>query len=132
MGNLRIIVADDHPEFRILLAHMLRQHFKVVCVVEDGKSLVEAACWHHPDLIVSDVYMPGLTGPEAMKELSARGERIAFVLISAELNVEVPPPGSFVEKSALCTELVPAIHAAASGKTYDSRQPRLFFPDHPD
>ena len=125
MGKLRIIIADDQPDMLEALTFMLQRDFEVVCAVEDGRSLVEAACSQHPNVIVSDIRMPGLTGPEAMKELCARGEKIFFVLISADQDFPAPPTWSFVAKTDLFSELVPAIHAAASGQVYHSGRGRL-------
>jgi DNA-binding NarL/FixJ family response regulator len=82
--KLRVLVADDHEAMRGALVSVLRFEFSVVSIVADGKSLVDAALALSPDVIVSDVSMPVSSGPEAMKELSARGCRIPFVLVSLD------------------------------------------------
>jgi DNA-binding NtrC family response regulator len=125
VGKLRIIVAEDDPDMRTALVFLLRHAFEIVDVVEDGRSLVESACSRHPEVIVSDIRMPGLTGPEAMLELSARGEKIPFVLVSADHDFIRPPTWSFVGKTVISSELVAAIHAVASGRNYDSHRNRF-------
>jgi DNA-binding NtrC family response regulator len=125
VGKLRIIIAEDDPDMRTALVFLLRHEFEIVDVVEDGRSLVESACSRNPQVIVSDIRMPGLTGPEAMLELSARGEKIPFVLVSGDDDFIGPPTWSFVGKTVISSELVVAIRAAASGRNYDSRRNRF-------
>jgi DNA-binding NarL/FixJ family response regulator len=121
---LRIIVAEDDPDMRTALVFLLRRQFEILDVVEDGRNLVESACSRHPQVIVSDIRMPGLTGPEAMLELTARGEEIPLVLVSGDHDFVGPPTWSFVGKTVVFSELVAAIQAAASGRNYDSRRNR--------
>jgi DNA-binding NarL/FixJ family response regulator len=56
---LRVLLADDNPQ----------PHFKVVGSVPDGHTLTEAAAELRPGIIVTDLAMPVLNGPEAAKEL---------------------------------------------------------------
>ena len=84
MHKLRVLIADDHEAMRRLLVTILSVQFTVVSAVPDGKSLVEAALALAPDVIVSDVSMPQMNGPQSMKELRAKGHDIPFVLISID------------------------------------------------
>lgn len=70
MNKLRVLVADDHDEMRWAIVKTLLGHVDVVGAVANGRNLVEAAIVLQPDVIVSDVSMPMLTGPEAMNELT--------------------------------------------------------------
>ena len=58
----RVILADDHPAILEDLQTLLKQEFEVVATVGDGNALVAAAETLAPDVIVTDIAMPGLNG----------------------------------------------------------------------
>jgi DNA-binding NarL/FixJ family response regulator len=120
VGKLKLLVADDHELMLRELILFLSCEFEVVAAVSDGLGVVISALALNPDVIVSDICMPGLTGPEAMAELNARGLRIPFVFVSA-CSSFMEPSASFVAKTNMWEELMPAIRAAASSRAYHSR-----------
>lgn len=69
MRRLRIVLADDHPQILTLLQTLLEPDYKVVGTAEDGQSLLAAAQALRPDLVLTDVDMPVLSGIEAVREL---------------------------------------------------------------
>ena len=125
MRKLRVLIADDHERVLLAIVQLLSNDFKIVGVAGDGEQLVDSAISLNPDVIVTDVAMPLLSGPEAMKQLSARGYDIPFVLVS------VNPFGAdewirqgasaFIDKCDIAHELVPAVYSAAHGHIYVSR-----------
>jgi DNA-binding NarL/FixJ family response regulator len=123
-----VLIADDHADARRLIQEVLRDRFDVVGAVEDGRRLIDAAIQLRPDVIVSDVNMGVLGGPDAMAELRNAGHDIPFVLISVEtLNVEErirEGAKGFVDKRDLAEELAPAIHSVFQGSIYLSRGAR--------
>ena len=67
---LRIAVADDEPDMRDYLKRVLeRLGHTVVGPVEDGLKLVELCRKSRPDLVITDVRMPGLNGDQALREI---------------------------------------------------------------
>ena len=64
-----ILVADDNEELVEYIADELRKHFKRVLIVHDGQTAYQIACDENPDIIVSDVMMPGLNGYELCKAI---------------------------------------------------------------
>jgi DNA-binding NarL/FixJ family response regulator len=69
---IRVLIADDHPLFRVGLAHALRARgFEVVAEAENGRNAVDLARTHRPELAVLDVRMPELDGIEACRLLCA-------------------------------------------------------------
>jgi DNA-binding NarL/FixJ family response regulator len=65
----RILLADDHPEVLEALRFTLDELGEVVGMVGDGQALVEAARLLEPDLIITDISMPGMNGLEATRAL---------------------------------------------------------------
>lgn len=121
MRKVRVLIADDHRGMRSTIVRVLSSEFKIVGVAGDGEELVDSAIALNPDVIVSDIYMPLLSGPGALKELGARGYDIPFVLVSVDpYGIEEflrQGAAAFVEKCDMGTALVPAVHSAALGYT---------------
>ena len=125
MSKLRVLIADDNEDARRLIFRLLSSKFEIVGSVANGRQLVDAATALHPDVIVSDICMPIVTGPEAMRELKTTGLDIPFVLISVNLveAEELVQEGAtaFVDKVDMGYELASAVRAASSGQSYFSR-----------
>ena len=58
----RVLLADDHGENSELLCRLLAAEFDVIGQVQDGLALVTAAEALVPDVIVTDISMPGMDG----------------------------------------------------------------------
>jgi DNA-binding NarL/FixJ family response regulator len=114
-----------------MISRVLVDHFDVVGAVADGASLVRAAIELHPDVIVSDIAMPLLTGPEAMNELKSRSHGVPFVLVTGDPSyVErwiEQGAVSIVDKIDIGYELIPAVRSAVAGEIYLSRGVRSHF-----
>lgn len=125
MRKLRVLIADDHPGMRSAVVQVLSNDFKIVGVAGDGEQLVDSAISLSPDVIVSDIYMPHLSGPAALKELRARGYDFPCVLVSTDPfgadEFVRQGASAFVEKCDMLHELAPAVHSAALGHAYVSR-----------
>lgn len=82
----RILLADDHPMMLAGLRKLLEQEHEVVDAVTDGPALVAAAERWHPDLVITDVEMPGFNGIEATRRLQAvlPGLKVLILSIHAE------------------------------------------------
>src|SRR5712672_1063457 len=125
MRKPRVLIADDHEQIRSFIVQLLSDDFKIVGVACDGEELVDSAISLNPDVIVTDINMPFLSGPEALKELSARGYDIPFVLVSmnrfgADEFIR-QGASAIVDKLDIAHELAPAVHSAAIGHIHVSR-----------
>ncbi|MBF0328358.1 MAG: response regulator [Nitrospirae bacterium] len=65
----KILIVEDNPKNRKLMADILRHYSFDVIEAEDGAKGIEAAKKHIPDLIFMDIQMPGISGFEAIKAL---------------------------------------------------------------
>jgi DNA-binding NarL/FixJ family response regulator len=124
-AKLRILIADDHEQCRWAMAHLLCVECDVVAAVSDGRKLVDAAMSLLPDVIVSDISMPLLTGIQAMEELHAKGYEIPFVLVTTA-NVGAADyikrgAMAFVNKVDMGHDLMIAVFSAALGQVCFSR-----------
>ena len=62
MRHPTVLLADDHVVFTDGIVRILKERFDVVGTVTDGGSIVEATCRLRPDVIVTDISMPRLSG----------------------------------------------------------------------
>jgi DNA-binding NarL/FixJ family response regulator len=83
----RVLIVDDQPAFRRVLAQLLRQAgLRVVGEAGDiaqAEALVRA---NPPDLAVVDVMLPGVDGLEGTARLRALAPGLRVILVSAHLN----------------------------------------------
>ncbi|MGC4094607.1 MAG: ATP-binding protein [Polyangiaceae bacterium] len=79
-----ILVADDNADMRDYIERLLGNAYRVVCVA-DGAEALRVATKRHPDLVLSDVMMPGLDGFEFLRALraDARTQPVPVILLSA-------------------------------------------------
>jgi DNA-binding NarL/FixJ family response regulator len=71
MGNLRLLVADDHDVVRKGARVLLEEQpgWEVVAEASDGPEAVEKAKLMQPDVTILDLSMPKLNGLEAAREI---------------------------------------------------------------
>jgi DNA-binding NarL/FixJ family response regulator len=121
-----VLLADDHIVFTDGIVRILREHFDVVGTVRDGSSLVEAATRLRPDVIVSDISMPTLSGFEGLRQLKAHHieSRMIFLTMHADAKLAAEAfrlgARAFVLKQSSGDELVKAIQAVVEGHKYMS------------
>ncbi len=83
----RILIVDDDKAHRDLYAATLRDHEFLVTEAGDGHEALEALQRQRPDLIVSDVRMPGPDGVEVLRRVRECCPDLPFLLVTAHPNV---------------------------------------------
>lgn len=83
----RILVVDDEPDIRTLVADYLGACGFSVETASDTAGLADRLAAGPVDLIVLDVNMPGETGLVALARLRAAGDRTAVILLTAASRV---------------------------------------------
>ena len=82
-GALTVVIADDHPLFRMGLRYALAsQDFTVLAEAARGDEALEVCLRERPQVALLDVKMPGLTGIEVCARLHAAQPGVMVVLIS--------------------------------------------------
>lgn len=78
---MRILIADDNRQIRMLVAAALRSLGHELLMAEDGEEALEMATASPPDLVLLDVQMPGLDGFEVLRFLRARPETAVMKVV---------------------------------------------------
>ena len=127
----KILIADDDPHIRQLLAFALEKAGFEVIEAEDGEAALAQAQAAAPDLLVLGLNMPRLSGLDVCRQLRAKGELPILILSSRDEEIDrvlgielgaddyVVKPFSPREVVARVTAILrrarPAASAAASG-----------------
>jgi DNA-binding NarL/FixJ family response regulator len=87
---IRILIADDHPVFRQGLIAIFRNEpaFSVVGEATDGRQAVRMIQDLHPDILLLDLVMPGMTGLETLREVSNAATPVRTILLTAAIAKE--------------------------------------------
>ena len=123
---MRILLADDHEIVRFGLRNLLEAQFgwSVVGEASNGTEAVEKVFLLDPDITLLDISMPGLNGLEAAREILGRGSRTKILMLSVhdtpQIIQQVLDSGArgYVLKSDAMRDLVAAVHAVRSNKTF--------------
>ncbi|MBD2101964.1 ATP-binding protein [Leptolyngbya sp. FACHB-261] len=93
-ATTQILLVDDNTDMRNYLQRILSQYYKVD-VATDGETALAATYNDAPDLILSDVMMPGMNGFELLRRLRAdsRTCEIPILLLSARAGEEAAVEG---------------------------------------
>jgi NarL family two-component system response regulator LiaR len=120
---IRVMIADDHRVVRDGLRYLLDQEPDIDVVGEagDGRQALRVASTTHPDVLLLDLYMPGLDGHGVLSALRATpGPPAVVVLTSAaedEHLVRAIQAGaiSYLVKTSTAEQVVSAVRDAAAG-----------------
>jgi DNA-binding NarL/FixJ family response regulator len=127
--HLRVVVADDHPYYRRELARSLEASgIEVAAEAPNGEIAIRAVERTHPDVVIMDLNMPGVSGLEATRRLLERDPEIRVLVLSVSAedddvtNALLAGAVGYVLKDRQVQELIEAIRAAAAGESRISPQ----------
>jgi DNA-binding NarL/FixJ family response regulator len=108
--------------------NLLKQDYEVVGTVENGAALVKAAQELKPDLIISDISMPVMTGFEAAAKIRAAGIEAKLIFLTVQSSpaylkkARALGAEGYVLKVFVAEQLHAAVDAVLAGKPYFSPQ----------
>lgn len=128
---IRIFIADDHPMVRLGIARVFREldGFEIVGEAEDGRQVLNAPGSEQWDVLILDLSLPKVSGPEVMKRIKSRHPELLVVVLSMypeELYARramVAGASAYVSKERPPTDLVAAVGAALRGEPFPVLQP---------
>ena len=121
--TIRVVIADDHRVVRDGLCYLLGQEPDVEVVGEagDGRQTVDVVAATRPDVLLLDLYMPGLDGHAVLAALHDTPHRPAVVVLTSATDdehlVRAMHAGatSYLLKTAPAEHVIAAVRDAAAG-----------------
>jgi len=111
----RILVVDDAAMVRMVTRRMLESGGYEVLEAADATEALQVFERERPRVVLSDVVMPGMRGPELARALRAIEPGVAVILVSG--SSEAQPVGDhFLEKPFAIGTLLEAVRAALAAQ----------------
>jgi len=122
---IRVLLVDDHEFFRMSVASILGEAEGIVVVGEcaDGAEVLDKADATLPDVVLMDVTMPIVQGPDATQVLLASHPGVRVLMLSATLDARAVAESAqagaagFLFKDGDAAALIGAIRTVAAGGT---------------
>ncbi|HEV7426617.1 MAG TPA: response regulator [Thermoanaerobaculia bacterium] len=117
MSAKRVLVTEDDPSIRRLLATILRRASYEVDTATNGREAIKKASRTEYDVIVLDLMMPVMTGFEVLAELGVRTPKARFVVVMSAAPHEVVAKANganvfaALNKPAAINEIVDTVRA---------------------
>ena len=96
MVSKRILIVDDSPVVLAQMRLFLAEEGFDVIEATNGQQGLEKALSQHPDLILSDLAMPQMTGLEMLRALRSEGSSIPCFVLSTETSKTLVAEGRTV------------------------------------
>jgi DNA-binding NarL/FixJ family response regulator len=131
LRKIRVLLADDHPSLLEVLRSLLDEEVEIVGSVDNGESLVESALKLRPDVIVTDISMPRLSGLGAVDRLRESGCSSKVVFLTAHSDTDFIDAAfrtgalAYVHKTLMATDLLFAIQEAWAGRIVVAAVPEI-------
>lgn len=124
--KIRVAVAEDHAEMRVVLRLLLSMspEVEIVCEASNGQEAIDCVEGLQPDVLVMDIYMPVLDGLAATKQIIDSGAPTRVLLISLHtgnfIAARAAAAGAhgLMSKDAVAGSLLQAIEAVHGGQTF--------------
>jgi len=121
---IRVALADDHSGIRTAIRCLLEHSSDIIVVGEadNGKTALRMAQELKPDVLVLDVDMPGMTGPEVMLQLKQTNSPVRIIALSTYADyyrtsdIAAPNATKYIEKKDAHIFLIDGVHELAEGK----------------
>jgi two-component system, NtrC family, response regulator PilR len=84
----RILVVDDEESMCNFMEIMLKKEGYSVSTAQSGREAMERMDTEHPDLVISDIMMPEMSGIELLTEAKKRRDDLHFIVMTAYASVD--------------------------------------------
>lgn len=120
--SARVLVVDDEPDLRNVVAVYLRQAGYEVATAADGREALEHLRHHEADVVLLDLMMPGLSGFDVLERLNEGASPPVVIFLSAVHSLETRTDGlyrgavDFITKPFEPEDVIARVAAAARQK----------------
>jgi DNA-binding NarL/FixJ family response regulator len=121
-----VLLVDDHPLIRQTLRRLLVREpdWQVIAEAEDGLAAVQLNDMFRPDVVVTDLTLPGLSGLEVIRRIHEQSRRTRIIVVSSHVDEQYVRQAlsngasGYVGKDEAGRHLLPAIRAALQNALY--------------
>jgi len=129
MASLRVLLVDDHEVARRGIRSVLAADpgLRVVGEVGDGEEAVQRAREIHPDLVLLDIGLPGMSGIDVARGIREVSPQTRIIFVSQHDSILLAQDAlragasAYVVKSDAGRDLLAAVEAAQEGRSFVSR-----------
>jgi DNA-binding NarL/FixJ family response regulator len=122
---VKLLIVDDHPIVRAGLRRLLAADPRIeITEAASGQEAIAAFRETHPDVVILDLHLPGISGMEVLGRLKADNSRARIVIVSMYDNpayvARVLQAGArgYVSKNAPPEQILEAVKRVTAGGTY--------------
>jgi DNA-binding NarL/FixJ family response regulator len=127
-STIQVVLADDHPLVRSGIRALLGSipGVRVMAEVSDGKELLSVLDSVQPDVVITDISMPGIDGITALAQIRSRHPDVRIIVLSMHDEPEVvrravaSGASAYLRKDANDFELASALHSVMATGSYIS------------
>jgi len=132
MPLLRTLLVDDDDFVREMIEIRLARHnrLKIVGSIATGEEAIPAAERLRPDLVILDLWLPGISGMDTMRSIIKSLPQVKIVVLSARQSAEQVQQAfergaaGYVFKPSSGNDLLEAVQAVIAGNKYTSSMVR--------
>lgn len=130
MNKIKVILVDDHALFRDGIKSILdeEESIQVIDEAADAKMLFEKLGTNNPDLIITDISLPDISGIELTRQITKLYPSIKVLMLSMHNNDEFILSSlqagaiGYLSKDINSNELMQAINAVMKGNLYFNKE----------
>jgi DNA-binding NarL/FixJ family response regulator len=126
MYSARLLLADDHPLVLESMKQLLEPEFSVVGTAQTGQQVLEEAEKLHPDIVLLDANMPGMSGFEAARRLKNLLPTVKIIFVTMLTEAIAVSEGfragamGYVLKQDASDELLAAVKSVLANRRFVS------------
>ena len=121
---IRVVVADDEAPYRSALERTLKlmPECELVAVCQDGREALDACLADPPDVLLTDINMPMLSGVELTRQLLKKEKGVAVVILTVQEDDDVVYDAfragalGYLLKTSTPQDVIEAIRLAQKGE----------------
>ena len=124
MKPATVLIGDDHVILLEAFQKLIEPHCSVLATAADGRELLAKALQLRPDVVITDINMPGLNGLEVCERLAKQVPETKIIFLTVSEDIETAEAAfcsgasGYVLKKAAAGDLFRAIQTVRMGRPY--------------
>ncbi len=125
-NRVRLLIAEDDPPIRDVLCLALQPEYEIVAAVDNGPEVLERIEEFHPDVLLLDISLPGMSGFKIARHLRKTGNTTKIIFLTGYAEAAYVEEAKrigvegYVLKRRAQSELAAAIRKVSEGRSYIS------------